>query len=176
MLQLLLFGCIVFPLIAAVAVALDKEGTLRRRIVYAGTGITALSALGLALYGSFVLPISPDSSLQPLMTVLDLALLVFILYVAVNIRHRLSMGLALGMWYALRQSKKAERGPCALPYLSGIQYVQDGKVGFNGPLNTFVEPKSSNYYLEAWFGEQTLTGRINTIAIVLMVVMLGGLL
>ena len=30
------------------------------------------------------------------MTVLDLALLVFILYVAVNIRHRLSMGLALG--------------------------------------------------------------------------------
>ena len=48
MLQLLLFGCIVFPLIAAVAVALDKEGTLRRRIVYAGTGITALSALGLA--------------------------------------------------------------------------------------------------------------------------------
>ena len=95
MLQLLLFGCIVFPLIAAVAVALDKEGTLRRRIVYAGTGITALSALGLALYGSFVLPISPDSSLQPLMTVLDLALLVFILYVAVNIRHRLSMGLAL---------------------------------------------------------------------------------
>ena len=38
------------------------------------------------------------------------------------------------------------------------------------------EPKSSNYYMEAWFGEQTLTGRINTIAIVLMVVMLGGLL
>ena len=54
----------------------------------------------------------------------------------------------------------------ALPYLSGIQTVEDGKVGFNGPLNTFVEPKSSNYYMEAWFGEQTLTGRINTIAIV----------
>lgn len=84
--------------------------------------------------------------------------------------------LAIGMWYALRQSRKAERGPRALPYLSGIQYVQDGKVGFNGPLNTLVEPKSSNYYMEAWFGEQTLTGRINTIAIVLMVVMLGGLL
>lgn len=70
--------------------------------------------------------------------------------------------------------QKGRTGPCALPYLSGIQYVQDGKVGFNGPLNTFVEPKSSNYYMEAWFGEQTLTGRINTIAIVLMVVMLGG--
>lgn len=96
MLQLLLFGCIVFPLIAAIAVALDKEGTLRRRIVYAGTGITALCALGLAVHGSFVLPIPPDSVLQPLMTVLDFALLLFILYIAVHIRHRLSMGLALG--------------------------------------------------------------------------------
>ena len=118
MLQLLLFGCIVFPLIAAVAVALDKEGTLRRRIVYAGTGITALSALGLALYGSFVLPISPDSSLQPLMTVLDLALLVFILYVAVNIRHRLSMGLALGqlagMITSISSCWKAIRPPHSL--------------------------------------------------------------
>ena len=57
-----------------------------------------------------------------------------------------------------------------------VYQVEDGKVGFNGPLNTLVEAKSSNYYLEAWFGEQTLTGRINTIAIVLMVVMLGGLL
>ncbi len=96
MLQLLLFGCIVFPLIAAVAVALDKEGTLRRRIVYAGTGITALSALGLALYGSFALPVAPDSALQTFMTVLDLALLAYILYVAVSIRHRLCIGLALG--------------------------------------------------------------------------------
>ncbi len=96
MLQLLLFGCIVFPLLAAIAVALDKEGTLRRRIVYAGTGITALSALCLALHGSFVLPIMPDSPLQSLMTVLDFALLLLILYVAVRIRHRLSMGLALG--------------------------------------------------------------------------------
>ena len=84
--------------------------------------------------------------------------------------------LALGMWYALRQAGKAASSPRALPYLSGIQMVEDGKVGFNGPLNTLVEAKSSNYYLEAWFGEQTLTGRINTIAIVLMVVMLGGLL
>ena len=80
------------------------------------------------------------------------------------------------MWYALRQAGKAASSPRALPYLSGIQMVEDGKVGFNGPLNTLVEAKSSNYYLEAWFGEQTLTGRINTIAIVLMVVMLGGLL
>ena len=83
--------------------------------------------------------------------------------------------LALGMWYALRQSKKAERGlRAALPLRHPVCAGRQG--GFNGPLNTFVEPKSSNYYMEAWFGEQTLTGRINTIAIVLMVVMLGGLL
>ena len=84
--------------------------------------------------------------------------------------------LGFGMWYALRQAKKAEKGTHALPYLSGIQMVEDGKIGFNGPLNTFVQPISSNYYLENWFGETTLTGKVNTIAIVLMVVMLGGLL
>ncbi|MFR0873831.1 MAG: hypothetical protein ACLSHC_03660 [Bilophila wadsworthia] len=73
MLQLLLFGCIVFPLIAAVAVALDKEGTLRRRIVYAGTGITALSALAYLLRQ---LRAAPYRRTVPpaLMTVLDLAL------------------------------------------------------------------------------------------------------
>ncbi|MEG2140165.1 MAG: proton-conducting transporter membrane subunit [Bilophila sp.] len=83
---------------------------------------------------------------------------------------------ALGVWYALRQARKAEGRAHALPYMSGIQAIEDGKIGFNGPLNVFVEAQSSNYYLEAWFGERTLTGKINTIAIVLMVIMLGGLL
>lgn len=83
---------------------------------------------------------------------------------------------ALGVWYALRQARKAEGGAHALPYMSGIQATEDDRVGFNGPLNVFVESRSSNYYLEAWFGERTLTDKINTIAIVLMVIMLGGLL
>ena len=89
-----------------------------------------------------------------------------------------------GVWMAKREidgGTPGEEVPVSIQQGSGVgtiagAYVQDGKVGFNGPLNTFVEPKSSNYYMEAWFGEQTLTGRINTIAIVLMVVMLGGLL
>lgn len=96
MLQLLLFGCIVFPLLAALAVVIGKDGTLRRKIVYAGTGITALSAIGLALYGSFVLPVAADSSLNGIITLLDFALLIYILYLSVRIRHRLAQGLALG--------------------------------------------------------------------------------
>ncbi len=84
--------------------------------------------------------------------------------------------LALGIWYALRQTRAGEANQPALPYLSGIQEVKDDKVGFNGPLNVFVEAKAANYYLEAWFGEEKLTDKINTIALVLMAVMLGGLL
>lgn len=84
--------------------------------------------------------------------------------------------LALGVWLALRQARRAAARKPDLPYLSGIQQTEEGKLGFNGPLNVFVENRSSNYYLEAWFGEEKLTGKLNTIALVLLVVMLGGLL
>ncbi|MEG2005343.1 MAG: NADH-quinone oxidoreductase subunit L, partial [Bilophila sp.] len=96
MLQLLLFGCIVFPLLAALAVVFAKDETLRRRIVFTGTGITALSAIGLALYGSFTLPVAEGSSLNPLLTLLDFALLLYILYLALKLKHKLSTGLAIG--------------------------------------------------------------------------------
>ena len=81
--------------------------------------------------------------------------------------------LALGVWLALRQARRAAANKPVLPYFSGIQQTEEGRIGFNGPLNVFVETRSSNYYLEAWFGEEQLTGKLNTIALVLMVVMLG---
>ena len=84
--------------------------------------------------------------------------------------------LALGVWLSLRQARRAAVRKPDLPYFSGIQQTEEGKLGFNGPLNVFVENRSSNYYLEAWFGEEKLTGKLNTIALVLLVVMLGGLL
>ena len=80
--------------------------------------------------------------------------------------------LALGVWLSLRQARRAAVRKPDLPYFSGIQQTEEGKLGFNGPLNVFVENRSSNYYLEAWFGEEKLTGKLNTIALVL----LGGLL
>ncbi len=84
--------------------------------------------------------------------------------------------LAAGVWYALRETRRSRDERAALPYLSGIQSVDDGVVGFNGPLNAFTAPKFSNYYLEDWFGEARLTGKLNTVALVLMAIMLGGLL
>ena len=84
--------------------------------------------------------------------------------------------LGLGVVYAIKAMRKAQTGTTALPYMSGVQEVKDGKVGFNGPLGEFVEVHNANYYLHQWFGEERLTGTINTIALVLMVIMVGGLL
>ena len=103
MLQLLLLGCIFFPLLAAAAAGLDKDGRSRRVIVFTGVGVTALSALGLALYGGFTLPVTTGGGLSELMTVLDFALLLAILYIASRMRHKLCAMLAvaqlLGMAY-----------------------------------------------------------------------------
>lgn len=84
--------------------------------------------------------------------------------------------LGLGVWYALKSAREAGSGPAAMPYLSGIQMVEDGKVGFNGPMGTLVEPTLSNYYLAEWFGEERLTRTLNTIALVLLALMIGGVL
>lgn len=80
----------------------------------------------------------------------------------------------LGVWYSLRASNKCTA--TVLPYMSGIQRVENDLVGFSGPLSSCTIPTASNYYLENWFGEKTLTTKLNTIALVLMVIMLGGLL
>ena len=88
--------------------------------------------------------------------------------------------LGIGIWLAVRAARKAARAagngaPC-LPYLSGIQMVEGDTVGFNGPMSSLVQPTLSNYYLAEWFGEATLTRTCNTIALVLLTLMLGGLI
>lgn len=83
--------------------------------------------------------------------------------------------LGAGVLLALRATRRAAGRP-SLPYMSGIQDVADGKAGFNGPVNVFTAAQMSNYYLENWFGEAKLTERLNTIALVIMAIMLGGLL
>lgn len=84
--------------------------------------------------------------------------------------------LGLGVWYALQAARRNPDDVAALPYLSGIQMVEDGKVGFNGPFGKLVEPTLSNYYLTDWFGEDRLTRTFNTIALVLLALMVGGVL
>jgi ech hydrogenase subunit A len=84
--------------------------------------------------------------------------------------------LALGFWYAWKETKKHEMAGETLPYMSGIQATQDGRVGFIGPMKAFVASESGNYYLAAFFGENRITRTVNIVAIVLLVMLLGGVL
>ncbi len=84
--------------------------------------------------------------------------------------------IGFGFWLAWKMTKKyAVSGP-ELPYLSGVQASQDGKVGFIGPMKGFVELSSGNYYLDAFFGESRLTKPVNYVALVLFVMLIGGVL
>jgi ech hydrogenase subunit A len=84
--------------------------------------------------------------------------------------------IAFGFWYAWRETKKYPGGGPEQPYMSGIQATQDGVVGFIGPMKGFVEAKSGNYYLDAFFGEGRLTRPANYAALALFGLLLGGIL
>ncbi len=95
MLQLLLFGCVLFPCVAALVVAFTQNETMRRTFVVAGVLGTALAAVGLALHGSFFVTVDAGHWLGSVLTILDFALLAILLYVAVTLRHRLCLLLVL---------------------------------------------------------------------------------
>ncbi len=84
--------------------------------------------------------------------------------------------LLLGFWVAFRMARLHSHSKHQQPYMSGIQAERDGKSGFIGPMNTFVEPTSSNYYLADFFGEEQLSRKVNLIAVILLVLLLGGIL
>ncbi len=84
--------------------------------------------------------------------------------------------LGLGFYVAYRAAKNTPNSAASLPYMGGVQAEQDGQVGFNGPMNQFVPAAASNYYLARIFGEETLEKPSNIIAIVLLVLLIGGLL
>ena len=63
-----------------------------------------------------------------------------------------------------------------LPYMGGVQASEGDKVGFTGPMKSFVEAKSSNYYLVSLFGEDKITKNLNTVAIALLIILLGGVM
>lgn len=84
--------------------------------------------------------------------------------------------IAGGFWYAWKETKKYGVAGENLPYMSGIQATQDGRVGFIGPMKGFVEAKSGNYYLARFFGEDRISKTVNTVAIALLAMLLGGVL
>jgi len=83
--------------------------------------------------------------------------------------------LGAGFFYALRLARRLPAQCASAPYLCGEQTADITKNVFRGPLGP-VAATSSNFYLEAIFGEEVLTRWINVIAMTMLAVMFGGIL
>ncbi len=80
---------------------------------------------------------------------------------------------ALGLIAAIYFYKVAGKVKLTGPYLSGAQSPDDENA-YIGPLRQSITPSTSNYYLEKIFGESTINRWVNTTAMVLILLMLGG--
>ena len=84
--------------------------------------------------------------------------------------------LGLGWLLASRAARRQADQPMGLPYLAGIQAVKDGEAGFVGPMDAFVVPKASNYYMSHIFGEEKIEPVANIAALTMLALLLGGML
>nr|ACF17986.1 EchA [Nitratidesulfovibrio vulgaris str. 'Miyazaki F'] len=140
--------------------------------------LLAGGAVGLSLLSPFVysMLVAPATALYAKATAYTVSMGVFENNAGVFAVYPLFLLLGVGFVYALRAAKKVGPEAASLPYMGGSQRVENGKIGFNGPMNGFVETAAGNYYMESLFGESKLSKSINVIAIVLLAVMLGGVL
>jgi ech hydrogenase subunit A len=135
---------------------------------------------GMALVVSFVSPFVYNALVAPVVAMyyrataytvhlgnLESASGVFIIY-------PLFILLGLGLYYAVKQTRKVTAAEATAPYMCGEQIKVDGKPGFLGPLGQSVAATASNYYLEQFFGEAKLSKWINAIALAVIVIMLFG--
>lgn len=91
--------------------------------------------------------------------------------------------LGLGAWFSWCAARAGASARREQPYMSGMQAVKvvdkDGREftenGFTGPMTAFVPFEAGNYYLSRIFGENALTYPANIVAIVLLVMLLGGM-
>ena len=84
--------------------------------------------------------------------------------------------IAFGLRYAWKTAKD-NITDSALPYMCGQQAVNKvSGCGFTGPLKSYVKVESSNYYLHQFFGEDKITTTANTVALVLLAMLFGGVL
>ena len=84
--------------------------------------------------------------------------------------------LGIGVWFAYRAARRVPGAAYSLPYFSGLETQQNGKIGFKGPMNIFEEPCVSNNYLSQYFGEEKMTRVVDTISTAFLIVLVGGLL
>jgi NADH:ubiquinone oxidoreductase subunit 5 (chain L)/Multisubunit Na+/H+ antiporter, MnhA subunit len=84
--------------------------------------------------------------------------------------------IAIGLRYAWKTAKDNVTDS-VLPYMCGEQATNEEQVcGFTGPLKGFVPAEASNYYLHQFFGEDKITRTANTVALVLLAMLFGGVL
>jgi ech hydrogenase subunit A len=84
--------------------------------------------------------------------------------------------LGFGWWLASRAARRQADQALALPYLAGLQAVKDGEAGFIGPMDVFVAPKASNYYMSNFFGAEKIEPVANVVALTMLALLLGGML
>ncbi len=72
----------------------------------------------------------------------------------------------------LRSRSVSKKTKVVAPYMSGIQAEKAGT--YIGPMDKIVSAIQSNYYLNAFVGENRLTGFVNAAAGILIVLMIGG--
>uniref|UniRef100_I2PWE3 NADH:ubiquinone oxidoreductase subunit 5 (Chain L)/multisubunit Na+/H+ antiporter, MnhA subunit n=1 Tax=Desulfovibrio sp. U5L TaxID=596152 RepID=I2PWE3_9BACT len=135
---------------------------------------------GLAVVVSFLSPFVYNGLVAPVVamyyktTAYAVSLGNFESSTGVFIVYPLFVLLGLGLYFAVRQSRKVTAAQIADPYMCGEQQTVGGKPGFLGPLGAHVAAASGNYYLEQFFGEAMLSKWINAIALAVLVIMLFG--
>ncbi len=170
-------GCLLFSANPRLEVGKEEQDAyIRRPLAVMAAASVLLSLLAPLMYIYMIEPValfhssSPDVGYQ-------FAWGAFYNHTGVFAIYPLYLLLGLGFFFAWRTAKKsAASGDPVLPYLGGIQAEKDGQAGFIGPMNVFVEPTASNYYLASWFGEESHSKIINTAAVILLVMMFGGVL
>ena len=142
----------------------EQECSIRMSLYSLAAGAVILSVAAPLLYLYVILPIGAlyakgDLSLffSPMATTYSV-LTIYGLFVI------LGAGAAWA-WREAKRSRAAQGDEVVLPYMSGIQAVKDGEMGFIGPMLAFTKADTSNYYLRRLFGERRLTIPANTVAL-----------
>ncbi|TVR01557.1 MAG: NADH-quinone oxidoreductase subunit L [Desulfovibrionales bacterium] len=146
------------------------------------TRLPLLGLIGGALLLSFYAPAIYNSLIYPAISALPLAMVDTVPATSwgILVLDRgsfpvipLFLVAALGLFAAIYFYKLAGKVKPTGPYLSGAQTPDDASA-YAGPLRQSIIPSSSNYYLEKIFGEVAINRWVNTAAIVLILLMLGG--
>jgi len=148
--------------------------TVRAPLAILAYGAIILSLLSPFLYKGLIAPAVMASHH---MAGYDLtALMSFVSREGVFYVYPLFLVLGVGFFLALRASRKADPAKAVGPYLCGAQDTAGDDRAFKSTGGASVGYSAGSFYLSWIFGEQRLTGPVNMVAGVLLVVTLSLLL